>query len=175
MRKKISIGFISLALVLLLAGAVSVYELQRLRNQSEEIVALNMRNTELADRMLTALQSQNSAILRMIFSDATTPDAGYELGRTAFYDALEAASVTEEDISDLAAVRVADREYQEVVTAHLADDGTEDLDWFLATYMQAYYHLDETLKEYLTSPANSIPARAQMLEKASTRPSRPVS
>ena len=95
MRKKISIGFISLALVLLLAGAVSVYELQRLRNQSEEIVALNMRNTELADRMLTALQSQNSAILRMIFSDATTPDAGYELGRTAFYDALEAASVTE--------------------------------------------------------------------------------
>ena len=48
-----------------------------------------MRNTELADRMLTALQSQNSAILRMIFSDATTPDAGYELGRTAFYDALE--------------------------------------------------------------------------------------
>lgn len=73
MRKKISIGFISLALVLLLAGAVSVYELQRLRNQSEEIVALNMRNTELADRMLTALQSQNSAILRMIFSDATTP------------------------------------------------------------------------------------------------------
>ena len=53
MRKKISIGFISLALVLLLAGAVSVYELQRLRNQSEEIVALNMRNTELADRMLT--------------------------------------------------------------------------------------------------------------------------
>ena len=55
MRKKISIGFISLALVLLLAGAVSVYELQRLRNQSEEIVALNMRNTELADRMLTEI------------------------------------------------------------------------------------------------------------------------
>ena len=76
MRKKISIGFISLALVLLLAGAVSVYELQRLRNQSEEIVSLNLRNTELADRMMTALQSQNSAILRMILSEATTPDAG---------------------------------------------------------------------------------------------------
>ena len=171
MRKKISIGFISLALVLLLAGAVSVYELQRLRNQSEEIVALNMRNTELADRMLTALQSQNSAILRMIFSDATTPDAGYELGRTAFYDALEAASVTEEDISDLAAVRVADREYQEVVTAHLADDGTEDLDWFLATYMQAYYRLRST------SPLRPTPYRPgrRCSKKASTRPSRPVS
>ncbi|MFR7707786.1 MAG: MCP four helix bundle domain-containing protein [Alistipes inops] len=175
MRKKISIGFISLALVLLLAGAVSVYELQRLRNQSEEIVALNMRNTELADRMLTALQSQNSAILRMIFSDATTPDAGYELGRTAFYDALEAASVTEEDISDLAAVRVADREYQEVVTAHLADDGTEDLDWFLQPTCGLLPPL--TKRSRSTSPLRPTPYRPgrRCSKKASTRPSRPVS
>ena len=166
MRKKISIGFISLALVLLLAGAVSVYELQRLRNQSEEIVSLNLRNTELADRMMTALQSQNSAILRMILSEATTPDAGYELGRAAFDEALKAASVTEEDATDLAAVRTAHREYREIVTVHLADDGTADIDWFLAIYLPAYYHLDAMLKDYLSSPANSLPARAQMLEKS---------
>ncbi len=169
MRRKISIGFISLALVLLLAGAISMYELQRLRTQSEEILALNMRNTELADRMFTALQTQNSSILRMIFSDATTPDAGYELGRTAFADALAAASVTEEDMDDLEAVRAADREYREVIAARLAGETTEteaDIDWFLSTYLQAYYQLDDTLKDYLTSPASSIPARAQMLEKS---------
>ena len=58
------------------------------------------------------------------------------------------------------------REYREIVTVHLADDGTADIDWFLAIYLPAYYHLDAMLKDYLSSPANSLPARAQMLEKS---------
>lgn len=166
MRKKISIGFISLALILLFAGAVSMYELHRLRRQALEIVELNSQNAEIADRMLTALQNQNSSILRMIFSESTIPDAGYELGRKSFEEALAAASATESGSADLSSVAKANAEYHDVITLHLYTHESEDIDWFLSTYLKSYYKLDETLKDYLTSPDSSIPARARMLEKS---------
>lgn len=165
MRKKISIGFISLALILLFAGAVSMYELHRLRTQAMEVIEMNSYNTEIADRMFTALQTQNSSILRMIFSDSTVPDAGYELGLKAFDEALLAASATKSGTADLATVKDTYEDYQNVVSLHINNDETEDVDWFISSYLKAYYRLDEALKDYLTSPASSIPARAQMLEK----------
>lgn len=166
MRKKISIGFISLALILLFAGAVSMYELHRLRNQAMEVVELNSQNTEIADRMFTALQNQNSSILRMIFSDSTLPDAGYELGRNAFEEALSDANATGSGREDLADIAVANEDYQNVILLHLDNHETEDLDWFVSTYLKSYYKLDEALKDYLTSPESSVPARARMLEKS---------
>ncbi len=175
MRKKISIGFISLALVLLLAGAVSVYELQRLRNQSEEIVSLNLRNTELADRMMTALQSQNSAILRMILSEATTPDAGYELGRAAFDEALKAASVTEEDATDLAAVRTADREYREIVTSTWQTTEPQTSTGFWPSTCRpitTWTPCSRTISPRLPTPCRH---GRRCWKRASTKPSRPAS
>lgn len=166
MRKKISIGFISLALILLFAGAVSMYELHRLRNQAVEIVELNSHNTETADRMFTALQNQNSSILRMIFSASTIPDAGYDLGRKSFQEALAAATANGTGMNDLNAIAMANEEYQNVISLHIHSHDAEDIDWFLSTYLKSYYKLDEALKTYLTSADSSVPARARMLEKS---------
>lgn len=167
MRKKIAVGFISLAVVLLLAGAISMYELQRLRNQSEQVLALNTQNMEFANRMLTALQTQNSSILRMTLSDTSIPDAGYELGKSAFDEAFSAATASDNAGSDLADVRAANAEYHNVIAAHLyVEDNTEDTDWFLSTYLNAYYRLDNALKSYITSPDNSVQERTRMLESS---------
>ena len=67
-RKRIFIGFISLAMVLFFAGAIAMSELGRLRGTVHNIVETSTRSTEYAKLMLNALQEQNSAILRMMFS-----------------------------------------------------------------------------------------------------------
>ena len=165
MRKKITIGFMSLAVVLLLAGAISMYELQRLRSQAEQVLETNSRNIELAERMLDALQRQNSSILRMTLADINIPDTGYDIGcesfDKAYAEAIEASGNSEEMIN----IAMANTEYRNVISNHLLNDEIEDREWFLSTYLQAYYKLDEALKSHITSPENSVQIRTQMLEK----------
>ena len=166
MRKKISTAFISLAIVLLFAGAISMYELQRLRNQAEAMIDTNARNAAMVDRLWTSLQTVNSSILRMTLSDRSLPDSGFESGRKAFDEALSETMVIAEDITELAPIITANREYQNVVNTHLYSDETDDVEWFLSTYLEAYYKLDQSLKNYLTAPDNSAAIRTRMLESS---------
>ena len=165
MRQKISLGFICLAFVLLFAGGISMYELHRLRHQALSIIEENSLNTSLADKMLTALQKQNSSLLRMIFSDATTPDAEYHLGKKAFAEAVEEALEMPHNRTFLQTVIEANTNFQYTIDSHLAGDDIPDIDWFVSSYLQSYYRLDNAIKDYLTSPANPIAARAQILEQ----------
>ena len=166
MRKKISAGFVCLAFVLLFAGAISMYEMHRLRGQALGIIEDNTYNTALADKMLTALQKQNSSLLRMIFSDATTPDAEFHLGQKSFDEAVEAATALPRNSDFLQPVIEANTAFLYTIEQHLKGDGTPDIDWFVSSYLQAYYRLDDAIRDYFTSPANPIAARAQILEKS---------
>ena len=166
MRKKITIAFISLAIVLLFAGAISMYELQRLRNQSELMIDTNARNAALVDRLWSSLQTVNSSILRMTLSDKSLPDSGFESGSKAFEETLSETIVITDDFAELAPIIEANREFQTVVNTHLYSDSTDDVEWFLSTYLEAYYKLDQTLKNYLTSPDNASAIRTRMLESS---------
>lgn len=63
MRKKITIGFLSLALLLLFAGGVTVYELGRLRARTVETIEQGIDNPEDAGLVLVRLQARSSAII----------------------------------------------------------------------------------------------------------------
>ncbi len=63
MRKKITIGFLCLALLLLFAGAVSVYELSRLRIKTHNIIEAGMQDIETGVQTLADLQAQNDAVI----------------------------------------------------------------------------------------------------------------
>lgn len=166
MRKKISAGFVCLAFVLLFAGGISMYEMHRMRGQALGIIEENAENTELVDKMLTALQRQNSSLMRMIFSDATTPDAEYHLGVKAFDEAIAEAGRLSHNSYFLQTVIEANANFRRTIDNHLAGDGTPDIDWFVSAYLQSYYQLDYAIRSYLTSPSNPLAARAEILEKS---------
>lgn len=164
MRKKISIGFVSLALLLLFAGVISVYELRRLSNQAMTVIELNSKNTELAKSMLNGLHLQNSAVLAAAFNNSDTLSNEYNLGRVMFDEAYTGAFDT--DKIDIAAVNEARSNYRKVISDYMGGN-TSGLtkEQFLASYLDAYYKLDQTIKNYLTSPESSLPARANSLEE----------
>ena len=164
MRKKISLGFISLAILLLFAGAISVYELTRLRRQARQVIELNAYNVSVAERMMSALQAQNSSILQMVFSGNTIPGAGFREADTAFNEALKDAETTAHR-QETSIIHTAYSDYHNVIASHLNDEYSENLEWFLTKYLQAYYSLDESVKAYLISPKASLSTRAEMLEK----------
>lgn len=165
MRKKISIGFISLAFILLFAGGISMYELNRLQRQTREVLETSDRNVRLADKMFAALRKQNSSILRMTVSGGTTPDDNYTAGKNDFDKALADASASTTERKDLTEIYEANTHYRFIISGYTqAVENGEATEWFSSAYLSAYYQLDEAIMNYVTSPATSNTARISMLE-----------
>lgn len=161
-------GFISLALLLFFAGAVSVSELNRLRSKTTEIIETSTRNTDLAKRMLNAVQVQNSAIIEMISFGRQKPNSSFDDGVTEFNQALLDATVTVTDRNDLDSIYMANDTFHEVIDHHLQDNET-DTDWFINNYINAYYALDSAIKGYMTSPQSILSSRTELFEKNAYR------
>ena len=81
-RKRVTVGFLSIVGLLFFSGMVSFFELSRLSNDTEEILKANQRNMQLAKEMLDAAHEQNMAFIHLsVFGDRS-------------YDSLCTASMT---------------------------------------------------------------------------------
>ena len=70
MRKRVTVGFLSIVCLLFFSGMVSFIELSRLSRDTGEILGANQRNIELAREMLDAVHAQNVAMVRRsVFGD----------------------------------------------------------------------------------------------------------
>lgn len=162
MRKKISIGFIALALLLLFAGAISMFEIKRLKMEAGIVNELTDQNAKFADKMLSGLQMQNSSILKVIYHrDIIAPDTEYDKGRTTFDESYTAAAKASSNRSDLIALHEENLNYHRVISDYLDEKNTLTETEFLPIYLNAYYKLDKSIKEYQTLPTNSIPSIEQ--------------
>ncbi len=65
LRHRVTVGFMSIVGVLILAGVVSYIELSSLSYETENILNTSQRNRELANNMRAALQIQNNAFVQM--------------------------------------------------------------------------------------------------------------
>ncbi len=165
-RKRIFIGFLGLALVLFFAGAIAMAELGRLRTTVHNIMETSSQSTEAAKEMLVALQEQNQAMLQMVFSDEADDEARqkYLSGVETFNAAILNATRTIGNRMDLEGVYAAHDGYKGVIDEYMASEGVDAADWFVNVYAGAYYDLDEAIKEYMTSPRNSVSVRTMLLE-----------
>lgn len=171
LRKKMSIGFILLAVLLLFAGAVSVFELNYLRNNTQRLLDENIQQREAATKMLGAIQNQNSAVLAIMMSqhlnsDSLRLDSLYQEGLRQFANALlEIAPEKEGTTEDAsAAIRSAYDSYNGIISSHVFNHGEQDREWFLSNYLNAYYEVSNAIKEYIFSPQNTLLTRAEKLE-----------
>ena len=70
MRKRVTVGFLSIVCLLFFSGMFSFLELSRLSRDTGEILKANKRNIELAKEMLDAAHEQNIAFIRLsVFGD----------------------------------------------------------------------------------------------------------
>lgn len=166
-RNRITVGFVALVVVLFFSGVIAYAEMNRLRRDTEQVIELGARSTEYAKSMLDALRVQNSAVLQMIILGNQSPSEEYTVGRHQFNSALlEAMEVSSEQEGELKVIYDANEKYHAIIQKHAATITTEaaDREWYMSSYVDAYYALDTAIKSYMSSPKSSLAVRMSKIE-----------
>ncbi len=91
LRSRVTIGFISIAVLLFLSGMLSFFELNTLSDDTDVILRTNKRNMQLSRNMLYSLQSQNYAFVRMVAFDDRSLDSVCLANVTSLEQTIKAA------------------------------------------------------------------------------------
>lgn len=164
-RRKISLGFIALSVVLFCAIIINMYEISRLSKNTEEIIAEGAESTEYATRMLNALQKQNKAVLDIVLADNISSSGDYYEGVVELNSTIMEAMESTPSNSFLNDIYEANVTYHNIVEHHTLSQNEElERNWFIDSYVEAYYALDSAIKSYMTSPKSSVAMRMTRLE-----------
>lgn len=155
-RRKISIGFLAVSIVLVCAMAINIFELKRLGSDADQIIDEGALHTEYATKMLNALQKQNRAILKMTIIGATTDSTEYEDGVIEFNATIAKALEKSPNNSALKRIQNANKNYTSTIEQHSEEMTLEENKaWFMNTYIESYYALDGAIKNYMIAPPKS--------------------
>ena len=186
MRRRVTVGFLSIVCLLFFSGMVSFVELSHLSRDTGEILKANKRNIELAKEMLDAAYEQNVALIRLsVFGDNSYDSlcrssmerlentllvAQSEALEKSFLDSL-AFATTE--------LRLLTDNYLAFGAAQAAAEPAAACDsvgrrWYDSEYEALYGRLTAAIKNYMTSTQSSLAPRAEQMKKNAYRAVTPV-
>ncbi len=193
LRKRVTVGFLSIVCLLFFSGMVSFLELSHLSRDTGEILKANKRNIELAKEMLDAAHEQNIALIRLsVFGDRSCDSlcrksmerlentllvAQSEALEKSFLDSLAFATtelrlVTDNYLAFGGASR-ASRASRADSLAALRPDSLGGR-WYSDEYQALYGRLTAAIKSYMTSTQSSLVPRAEQMKKNAYRAVTPV-
>ena len=153
LRKRVTVGFLSIVCLLFFSGMVSFLELSHLSRDTGEILKANKRNIELAKEMLDAAHEQNIALIRLsVFGDRSCDS----LCRKSMERLLAFGGAARADSP-----------------AALRPDSLGGR-WYSEEYQALYGRLTAAIKSYMTSTQSSLVPRAEQMKKNAYRAVTPV-
>lgn len=192
MRKRVTIGFLSIVGLLFFSGMVSFLELSHLSRDTGEILKANRRNIELAKEMLDAAHEQNIALIhRSVFGD-TSYDSLCRASMERLENTLLVAQNEAVEKSFLDSLAFATTELRlltdnylaigamSTVSTRAAKSGAQlPIDslgrmWYDGQYEHLYSKLTAAIKSYMTSTQSSLAPRAEQMKKNAYRAVTPV-
>ena len=161
LRKRVTVGFLSIVCLLFFSGMVSFLELSHLSRDTGEILKANKRNIELAKEMLDAAHEQNIALIRLsVFGDRSC-------------DSLCRKSMERLENTLLVAQSEAlEKSFLDSLAA-LRPDSLGGR-WYSDEYQALYGRLTAAIKSYMTSTQSSLVPRAEQMKKNAYRAVTPV-
>lgn len=172
-RKKISFGFLALALLLLFSGLVSLFELNKMGRDTQNILELSSQNMELSKRMLDAIQDQSSSLLQTIVLHQTSYDSLFLKAQAEFNMAfIEIESITENP-NELDSIYAAKNRYFHLVGEYFDENIYTDIQWFTKMYRSSYSDLSNAIKDYMMTSQHSLQYRAEELKSSAYRATAP--
>jgi len=186
LRKRVTVGFLSIVCLLFFSGMVSFLELSHLSRDTGEILKANKRNIELAKEMLDAAHEQNIALIHLaVFGDRSYDSlCRAELERLA--NTLLIAQNEALEKSFLDSLAFATTELRLLTDNYLAFGlaGSDSLNvaqvdsvggrWYNDEYEALYGRLTSAIKNYMTSTQSSLAPRAEQMKKNAYRAVTPV-
>lgn len=186
LRKRVTVGFLSIVCLLFFSGMVSFLELSHLSRDTGEILKANKRNIELAKEMLDAAHGQNVALIHL----AVFGDRSYDSLCRAELERLENTLLIAQnealDKSFLDSLAFATTELRLLTDNYLAFGlaGSDSLNvaqvdsvggrWYNDEYEALYGRLTSAIKNYMTSTQSSLAPRAEQMKKNAYRAVTPV-
>ena len=171
LRKRVTVGFLSIVCLLFFSGMVSFVELSHLSRDTGEILKANMRNIELAKEMLDAAHEQNVALIRLsVFGDRSCDSlCRRSLERLENTLLVAQDEALEKSFLDSLAFGTAAPE----VPGPVLPDSV-GVKWYNDEYVALYGRLTSAIKNYMTSTQSSLAPRAEQMKKNAYRAVTPV-
>lgn len=174
------VGFLSIILLLFFSGMVSLFELGRVSNDTEEILLASKSNVELAGEMISALNEQNDAIICMsVIGD----------GAERYRNACKTSIARLSDAVGLADLRIDGSAVDSLaihanilnamVTDYLDDNLglTEEYtsqDWYVDSYKDEYLNVAACITKYMTGAQSTLGPDVNRLSRTAYRAVTPV-
>ncbi|MDE5706825.1 MAG: hypothetical protein K2H69_01420 [Alistipes sp.] len=173
-RKRISIGFLSIVGLLFVSGAISSLELGRLSTDAEEILNANRHNVELAKEMLDAIHQQHLAIIHLAVLRDAGGDSLCRAGTRRLEQAVSTARREAPDKSQLDSLAARTAVLRMTTDAFLAFGAPDGKAWYDNRYEAEYEQVISAIEDYMTSAQTTIAPRAEQLRKNAYRAVTPV-
>ena len=187
MRKRVTVGFLSIVFLLFFSGMVSFLELSHLSRDTGEILKANKRNIELAKEMLDAAHEQNIALIhRSVFGDRSY-DSLCRASMERLENTLLVAQNEALEKSFLDSLAFATTELRLLTDNYLAFGPRDSVSvaagqpldslgrvWYDDEYEAIYSRLTSAIKSYMTSTQSSLAPRAEQMKKNAYRAVTPV-
>ena len=186
LRKRVTVGFLSIVCLLFFSGMVSFLELSHLSRDTGEILKANKRNIELAKEMLDAAHEQNIALIHL----AVFGDRSYDSLCRAELERLENTLLIAQnealEKSFLDSLAFATTELRLLTDNYPAFGlgGSDSPDvapvdsvvgrWENAEHEALSGRLTSAIKNYMTSTQSSLAPRAEQMKKNAYRAVTPV-
>ena len=191
-RKRISIGFLSIVVLLFFSGLVSLYELNNMSTDIESILDSNRRSIELAENMLDALSAHDRAVVNYaVFRDTLYSDsckmcfaefsahidqARQEASQSTvmLFDSLRLnADLLRDVVHELRTSRT----IESVILADTLSADTLTFDgkeWYDLNYVPAYGAASNSIMRVMSQAQISLSPRAEQLSRNAYRAVTPV-
>ncbi len=179
LRKRVSVGFLSIAILLSISGVIAFFELNTLSHDTKNILSVNNRKMELAHEMLGIVQRQDAAFVQMTLFDDRANEA-------LCFESIEELDATLE----VAASETSDRRLLDSLSFHLTQlellvhtvVSQPEFDSLVMVDRTLYYdqylpiHADivSSINNLTTSSFKSIEPRAEQLQRNAYRAVTPV-
>ena len=194
--KRVTIGFLSILLLLFASGIVSLFELGNLSNDTEEILAASRRNMEIAKDMLHSAHQHSQAVSHIAIFDQ---NGDRDICRRAMSDLegkvaaarSEAVDATRLDSLSMSVLRLREVTEQYLFTTAIGgvnmpfmvvpegNNGTSlgsvnGKEWYESDYEAAYDNMMDEIQNFMTHTHSSLAPRAEQLNKNAYRSVAPV-
>ncbi|MCH5331106.1 MAG: hypothetical protein J1E33_01710 [Alistipes sp.] len=199
MIKRISIGFLSIAILLFVAGMISLFELNRLGNDAKRLINESRSSMEAAKNMFDALEVNNAAVSHIVmtgYDESSSLQCKQSMAnlksiidsaslRTPKNTLLDSLAVSADNLRTLssnfvAKMMIAKKESNilglSVMIPEIGQDteGETDLFWYDNRYYPLITEISDMINRYMVQSTNGLTPQTEQLSRNAYRAVKPV-
>jgi hypothetical protein len=193
--RRMRVAFLSIVMLLFFAGATSLFELERVSHDTEQLLMANEQSVEIAGDMLSALSDQNDAIIYMaVVGDSSSryrlecessmsmlnsaAQRAYEIMASSEYRGIaDSLGKYTRELNQLAREWLDGGVHHRIESLNLNDSIPSLLtprSWYVNEYKVGYINLSKQVSQYMTSSQNTLSPEVSRLSHTARRSVTPV-